>query len=57
MSVGKTQSQDHTARNNSIEELISPGNGKTPDCSPLQEQIESHVGYCGLRAEQGQQGL
>lgn len=47
------QSQDHTVCNNSIEELIFPGNGKRPGCSPLQEQIQSLVGYCSLRAELG----
>lgn len=51
------QSQDHTVCNNSIEELTFPGNGKRSDCSPLQEQSQSHVGYCSLRAKLGQQRL
>lgn len=51
------QSQDHTVCNNSIEELIFPGNGKRPDCSPLQEEIRTHIGCCSLRAKLGQQRL
>ena len=56
-SFTELQSQDHTVCNNSLKELIFPGNGKRPDGSPLQEQIQSHVGYCSLRATLGQQRL
>jgi len=51
------QSQDHTICNKSIEELICPDNGKRPDCSSLQEQVQSHAGYCSQRAKLGQQRL
>lgn len=56
-SFTKLRSQYHTVCNNSLEELIFPGNGKRPDCSPLQEQLKSQVDYCSLRAKLGQQRL
>lgn len=38
------QSQDRTGSNTSIKELIFPDSSKKPDCSPLWENVQSHVG-------------
>lgn len=47
------QSQEHTVNNTSIKELIFPDNSKKPDCSPLWENVQSHVGYGSLRVTLG----
>lgn len=53
ISFTQLQSQDHTGSNTSIKELIFPHNSKKPDCSPLWENVQSHVGYCSLRVTLG----